>query len=303
MKGLKSKDRIEYWNYALPLIIAAHKDTGYFQQHSFTDDIWMHGKRVGGFDFSCAANNKKSRVELVLGASRNPELNRSAFDYLYARREEIERVFGDQLHWDRDSFSNSSFITQWNTRDLITDRNSWKELAWYHAIMSRRLYEIMTPLLRKWSIETGRDIESFVPIKQPLDELLQNSESATEKGIQNIPDDCLYYLAKGHSAARPIKETFVKQEYKRNPYVTAYAKRKALGKCQLCGNKAPFMDPNGEPYLEVHHIEWLMNGGADSIENTVALCPNCHRKMHSLNLSADIDKLKEAAKEEPNKSH
>ncbi|WP_296863638.1 HNH endonuclease [Thermosyntropha sp.] len=31
----------------------------------------------------------------------------------------------------------------------------------------------------------------------------------------------------------------------------------------------------GEP-----HIEWLSRGGTDTIDNTVALCPNCHRKMH-----------------------
>ncbi|MSR17052.1 MAG: HNH endonuclease, partial [Methylococcaceae bacterium] len=47
----------------------------------------------------------------------------------------------------------------------------------------------------------------------------------------------------------------------------------------------------GEPYLESHHIEWLANGGADSIENTTALCPNCHRKMHSLNSPSDRDYL------------
>lgn len=45
---------------------------------------------------------------------------------------------------------------------------------------------------------------------------------------------------------------------------------------------APFSDKNGQPYLESHHIEWLSNGGEDTIENTVALCPNCHRKIHLL---------------------
>ena len=32
-------------------------------------------------------------------------------------------------------------------------------------------------------------------------------------------------------------------------------------------------------------------GGEDSISNTVALCPNCHRKMHVLNQTADREKL------------
>ncbi|WP_163591073.1 HNH endonuclease, partial [Klebsiella variicola] len=37
---------------------------------------------------------------------------------------------------------------------------------------------------------------------------------------------------------------------------------------------------DGTPFLEVHHIEWLSNGGEDSVENAIALCPNCHRQAH-----------------------
>ncbi|WP_068985414.1 HNH endonuclease [Lysinibacillus xylanilyticus] len=33
----------------------------------------------------------------------------------------------------------------------------------------------------------------------------------------------------------------------------------------------------------------LWKGGEDTIENCVALCPNCHRKMHSLALNEDIN--------------
>jgi 5-methylcytosine-specific restriction enzyme A len=50
---------------------------------------------------------------------------------------------------------------------------------------------------------------------------------------------------------------------------------------------------DGEPFLEIHHIKWLSNGGDDSIDNTVALCPNCHRKMHALNLQKDIISLRQ----------
>ena len=82
---------------------------------------------------------------------------------------------------------------------------------------------------------------------------------------------------------------------KRNPYISELAKRKANGYCQLCGEKAPFNDVNGNPYLETHHIEWLSEGGEDSIENTVALCPNCHRKQHILNLDTDTEILKKKA--------
>lgn len=89
----------------------------------------------------------------------------------------------------------------------------------------------------------------------------------------------------------------VTKTYVRNPYVAEYAKRKANGICQLCERPAPFKNKEREPYLETHHIKWLSKGGLDSIENTVALCPNCHRKMHVVGLEEDINKLKLIAKE------
>ena len=71
--------------------------------------------------------------------------------------------------------------------------------------------------------------------------------------------------------------------YYRDPYIALYAKERAGGVCQLCGMPAPFEDKDGNPYLESHHIIWLSQGGEDTIENTVALCPNCHKRMHVLN--------------------
>lgn len=70
----------------------------------------------------------------------------------------------------------------------------------------------------------------------------------------------------------------------------------ANGKCKLCNKDAPFIDKNGIPFLETHHIIWLAHGGLDTIENTVALCPNCHKKIHNLDLKEDIEKLTQIAK-------
>ncbi|WP_076119905.1 HNH endonuclease [Paenibacillus odorifer] len=79
--------------------------------------------------------------------------------------------------------------------------------------------------------------------------------------------------------------------YSRNPFVSLLAKKMAKGICQLCACPAPFVDKKGEPYLETHHINWLSRGGHDTIENTVALCPNCHKKIHELDLESDVQIL------------
>lgn len=100
------------------------------------------------------------------------------------------------------------------------------------------------------------------------------------------------------SPKKPSKAISKSIEYYRNPYVIEYVKLRANGHCELCGNLGPFQAENSLPFLEVHHIKWLANNGDDTIENTTALCPNCHRKMHVINDKNDIDKLlKIAAKE------
>lgn len=43
-------------------------------------------------------------------------------------------------------------------------------------------------------------------------------------------------------------------------------------------------------------IVWLAHGGVDRPENTVALCPNCQRKMHVVNDVKDIRTLQRRAK-------
>lgn len=92
----------------------------------------------------------------------------------------------------------------------------------------------------------------------------------------------------------PVRETIVRR-FDRSGKVEENAKSRANGICQLCGAPAPFCGRDGAPYLECHHIVWLSQGGGDTVENTVALCPNCHRKMHIVQDQADIDHLRAVA--------
>lgn len=77
---------------------------------------------------------------------------------------------------------------------------------------------------------------------------------------------------------RVMVETTV---FLRNPDVAVEVLERAAGKCESCGSDAPFRRAsNGEAYLEVHHIVRLADGGDDTVENALALCPNCHRESH-----------------------
>lgn len=68
--------------------------------------------------------------------------------------------------------------------------------------------------------------------------------------------------------------------FARRPDVKAWVLRQAQGRCELCGESAPFVSDAGIPYLEHHHVVQLAHGGSDTVENSVAVCPNCHRRLH-----------------------
>ena len=69
--------------------------------------------------------------------------------------------------------------------------------------------------------------------------------------------------------------------FQRNPDVVAEVLERANGICESCNMPAPFnRSSNGTPYLEVHHITFLADGGRDTVDNAEALCPNCHRRKH-----------------------
>lgn len=66
----------------------------------------------------------------------------------------------------------------------------------------------------------------------------------------------------------------------RSNEIREYVLRRAQGVCELTGEKAPFHKPNGDPYLEVHHIRKLSDGGLDHPINCAAITPNAHRHIH-----------------------
>ncbi len=83
-------------------------------------------------------------------------------------------------------------------------------------------------------------------------------------------------------AARKPRTTFVRGlVFVRNPDVVAEVLLRANGYCERCAKPAPFLRAkDATPYLEVHHQIRLADGGEDTVENAIALCPNCHRELH-----------------------
>lgn len=77
----------------------------------------------------------------------------------------------------------------------------------------------------------------------------------------------------GQSAPRKI--------YQRSRKVAHYVLMRAQGACESCEKPAPFMKKDGTPYLEPHHVNRLSDGGLDHPRYVGAVCPSCHREIHS----------------------
>jgi 5-methylcytosine-specific restriction protein A len=71
--------------------------------------------------------------------------------------------------------------------------------------------------------------------------------------------------------------------YERSDQVRKYVLARAKGICEACESKAPFLKRDGSPYLEPHHTTRLADEGLDHPSSVGAICPTCHRRIHSGN--------------------
>lgn len=69
------------------------------------------------------------------------------------------------------------------------------------------------------------------------------------------------------------------QVFQRDSSIRVAARHRANGKCELC-HCLGFIMADGRVYIETHHVIPLSEGGRDSADNVVAICPNHHREAH-----------------------
>ncbi|HIF9162850.1 TPA: HNH endonuclease [Photobacterium damselae] len=104
--------------------------------------------------------------------------------------------------------------------------------------------------------------------------------------------DCLLGIDYPKGNEVPIKTSQIVDRYGRDVSVAAYVKNCANSQCELCKSTPFLKSSTNKPYLEVHHVKKLADGGSDTVTNAVALCPNCHKEIHfGINASKLIEQL------------
>lgn len=166
-----------------------------------------------------------------------------------------------------------------NARDLIMEKNRyWGMGPTYEIHRNNTLNKII-----KTAIDTNCINKSNKKLKAILNWINNEDnvsttedefESIFERDVEKFFNEENLLPPEGNS--NPEQREVISYQFIRDPKVTAFALKKANGICQKCNLPAPFLSrKNQTPFLEVHHIKTLKDGGSDTIENVIALCPNC----------------------------
>ena len=119
----------------------------------------------------------------------------------------------------------------------------------------------------------------YIKTSSDLAKIKISFDLAVAQSLRDTKADRLHRLS--HAEKTPREISVQTKVFVRNPDVVAEVLLRAAGICERCKHAAPFCRvKDGTPYLEVHHKKLLANGGEDSVENAIALCPNCHRAVH-----------------------
>ena len=153
---------------------------------------------------------------------------------------------------------------------LISPTLGWAEIE-FDVLTFISDEEVISLVLASDSIFARKRSMTIKPI-------LVESEEELELKIEELQSTIGDLVPEGQR--EPKKIGVSSQQYVRDATVVAYVLKQADGKCECCDSNSPFFKPNGNPYLEVHHVKLLSDRGHDTVTNAIAVCPNCHREFH-----------------------
>jgi 5-methylcytosine-specific restriction protein A len=185
-------------------------------------------------------------------------------------------------------------------RPVKSTQRSKYPLVWAHSTSLANLPNLITNTVLWNSFSAATEKILVAPIASDRDSIqerrkkkrlsefwLGKSTQGTNEQFQNAVRSALLDKPEmrrkrlENAQVIPNKIEVVSVSFARNPDVVAEVLLRANGRCEYCKNPAPFTRrADNSPYLEVHHVKMLAEGGEDTVANAVALCPNCHRQAH-----------------------
>lgn len=166
------------------------------------------------------------------------------------------------------------FTTREPTAREVRQRGNYKKLFEFQGLFNVSDYDVIVP--EAGARNKDRLLRFLLVPSDSEGLLLDNSPSTSPPDILLLREEI---LAQMRPNAAP-KGVALAEYRRRNGKIRRYAVLRAQGKCEACGCPAPFLDDQGNGFLEVHHILRLADDGIDAPQNVAAICPNCHRRAH-----------------------
>ena len=146
--------------------------------------------------------------------------------------------------------------------DFPTLKNYFKTDALNHFIIAvYQGQELISDYLQIESFENGLEQHEI--------------EHSTEIDSNERDKDDLYKKIVDCEIDKSEKIIINGKAYKRHNYLMVQIKKYRDYKCQFCSTR--ILKANGSYYIEACHIKAKSEGGKDSLNNILVLCPNCHK--------------------------
>ena len=174
----------------------------------------------------------------------------------------------------------------------LNKREIYRSLAAKSGRSSKSIYCLMTNISYVLQLSGRSTVNGLEPVRHVGINVLKKIEDAlaefesrpvntramfeAEVAVARTRKD----LAMPSGSKVPSKAQVTTTTFTRSPEVKAWVLFASDGRCEACKKEAPFLTYERVHFLEVHHVRHLAEGGSDTIDNAVAVCPNCHRALH-----------------------
>ena len=199
-------------------------------------------------------------------------------------RDELKAAVEAYLDMQKKDNAGDKFVKKQYYQDLS---EKFGRTAKSYEYRFQNISYVFSLMGRQWvtGLKPARNVgtNKIIEIEELINEVEGNPiTSYSEIAFQNevLKSYSKPILGKPVGHKKPTKQTTTATQYNRDSDVVAWVLQQAENCCEKCDSEAPFSREDGTPYLEVHHVIRLADGGQDTADNAVALCPNCHRELH-----------------------
>jgi 5-methylcytosine-specific restriction enzyme A len=216
---------------------------------------------------------KKTGDETLAGAARTVE------DW---GDEELRAVVESYVEMQRNEREGRLLLKKHYYRKLA-EKFGRDEKVYEHRMQN--ISYVLSLLGRSWltGLKPAENLEAGIAVR--IEKLLEEVEGQRRAPVAAFEIDAREQvrqkdLPKPLGNLKPKSRRVSVTHFQRDASVKAWVLQQAAGKCECCEKQASFNGTDGLPYLELHYVRQLSEGGSDTVGNAVALCPGCHSEIH-----------------------